>query len=283
MDNFSFSMEAESVINLFVNKDVVVYVEGPDDIPFWEYIFDEFSGIDAEFRDVGGCEELTPFIQAISKDELRAIVATDTDFRPFKEGRVEHPNILMTPKYAIENTMISDAIVIDSIVSLAKVSKKKVNLQSYKEWYGDFIEKIGHLVLIDIYNAKHNLGLKVITDNADRFFTSKDSCVFSQEKIDSYINELMRKIGQDVDFTSVKTEALLASNSNQIQDFLRGHFLFSAVTKYIRTYIKSIGVNIQIPNHSFYSTFLLSLKNQFHLHDDYHYFKTKVNNLTLDS
>ena len=283
MDDFYFSMEAEGVINLFYNKDIIVYVEGPDDIPFWEYIFDEFSGIDAEFRDVGGCEELTPFIQAILKDELRAVVATDTDFRPFKGESIEHPNILTTPKYAIENTMISDAVVIDSIVSLAKVSKKKIDLQSYQEWYRDFVEKMGNLVLVDVYNAKHNLGLKVITDNADRFFISKDSCIISQEKIDDYLDELMNLIGQDIDLNPIKSEVMLVSSSNQIQDFIRGHFLFSAVTKYIRIYIKSIGVNASISNNSFYSTFLLSLKNQFHQHDDYNYFKLKVNGLSLKS
>ncbi|HCX7732599.1 TPA: hypothetical protein OZ640_004640, partial [Escherichia coli] len=38
-ENFSWSNEAENVISLFYDADIMVYVEGEDDIAFWEIIF----------------------------------------------------------------------------------------------------------------------------------------------------------------------------------------------------------------------------------------------------
>ncbi|EGA69570.1 hypothetical protein VISI1226_13648 [Vibrio sinaloensis DSM 21326] len=41
-DDFFYSAEAENIINEFHSVDVMVYVEGVDDIPFWDFIFEKF-------------------------------------------------------------------------------------------------------------------------------------------------------------------------------------------------------------------------------------------------
>ncbi len=38
-DNFNWSDEAENVISMFYDADIMVYVEGEDDIGFWEIVF----------------------------------------------------------------------------------------------------------------------------------------------------------------------------------------------------------------------------------------------------
>ncbi|MEL4279598.1 DUF4435 domain-containing protein [Shewanella mangrovisoli] len=276
MSDFSYSIEAEGVLDLFFKKDIVVYVEGQDDIPFWEYILDEFGEFSFEMRDVGGCEALEPFIDAVLTGDIRAIVALDRDFRLFKGEQVEHTNVLMTPKYSIENTMIADDIIVDSVISIAKISRRNFDLASYKDWSIEFFKRMNKLILIDVYNAKHELGLSVISDSADIFWCSKGSVEISQDKLDAHLTSLMVKIGEDIDFDSIEAEVVKMAYEKGVQDFIRGHFLFSAVTKYIRIYLKRIGVKSVISNDAFYTAFLLSLKSRFNRHGDYNYFKTKV-------
>ncbi|MDM9086694.1 DUF4435 domain-containing protein [Klebsiella pneumoniae] len=67
-ENFSWSNEAENVISLFYDADIMVYVEGEDDIAFWEIIFKKNGRFNVEVQDVGGCEALQPYIE---KNNLR--------------------------------------------------------------------------------------------------------------------------------------------------------------------------------------------------------------------
>ncbi|EFH8005158.1 DUF4435 domain-containing protein, partial [Escherichia coli] len=78
-ENFSWSNEAENVISLFYDADIMVYVEGEDDIAFWEIIFKKNGRFNVEVQDVGGCEALQPYIEKITSGEINAIVARDSD------------------------------------------------------------------------------------------------------------------------------------------------------------------------------------------------------------
>uniref|UniRef100_UPI000A82428C DUF4435 domain-containing protein n=1 Tax=Vibrio campbellii TaxID=680 RepID=UPI000A82428C len=85
MTEFSYSVDAEDVMSSFYGVDAILYVEGEDDIPFWDAIFSNLSDLSLEIKEVGGCDELEPYITKICNGELTDLVAMDRDFRPFKE------------------------------------------------------------------------------------------------------------------------------------------------------------------------------------------------------
>ncbi len=41
MDEFHYSSEAENILNRFYQAEIMVYVEGDDDICFWETYFQQ--------------------------------------------------------------------------------------------------------------------------------------------------------------------------------------------------------------------------------------------------
>ncbi|RLM02058.1 hypothetical protein BIY27_26050 [Gibbsiella quercinecans] len=90
MADLSYSNEAFNVLNLFYQKDYMVYVEGRDDVCFWEMIFNKTSNIKVEIQDVGVCEELIPYIEKIYNGEIEAIVACDMDLKYFDDTKKEH-------------------------------------------------------------------------------------------------------------------------------------------------------------------------------------------------
>lgn len=279
MDDFSYSMEAESVMNQFYNVDSIIYVEGQDDIPFWEFLFEEFSEKKFEIKDVGSCTALEPYIKSIENGELNAIVALDSDFTIFKNKNHTSPNIIKTPKYSIENTIINSDSIIDCISALAKVSKKNANKEAFQSWYHSFCECVSEVVLLDIYNSINNLGLRVLGDNADMFLKSKNSCVLCQEKLNVHINKIMGEIDGQVNLDSIINSII--NKGFIVLDFIRGHFLFSAVSKYIRVFIKGLGVKSSVSNDSLYSLLLLSLKSSFKNHADFQYYKSHIENISI--
>ena len=94
MDDFYHSDDADNVTHMFYDADVMVYVEGQDDLPFWDLIFNFFD-YQVEVQDVGGSKELKKYTEKIKNGELNAIVACDSDFEVLK-GESAHKNIIRT-------------------------------------------------------------------------------------------------------------------------------------------------------------------------------------------
>lgn len=45
MPSLDYSLEALNLLNAFHQVDKVVYVEGQDDVPFWEFLFKKFTNL----------------------------------------------------------------------------------------------------------------------------------------------------------------------------------------------------------------------------------------------
>ncbi|EFH7276721.1 DUF4435 domain-containing protein, partial [Escherichia coli] len=134
MDDFHYSSEAENVLSLFYQAEVMVYVEGDDDICFWETIFNKSSSLKVEVQDVGGCEELKKFITRLLEEDLQVIVACDSDLTCFKEQQMSDSRIIRTPGYSIENTFICLDGVYKAIKTLGKIPKKIMDTIDLEAW-----------------------------------------------------------------------------------------------------------------------------------------------------
>lgn len=53
MPSLDYSLEALNLLNAFHQVDKVVYVEGQDDVPFWEFLFKKFTNLNIYIEDVG--------------------------------------------------------------------------------------------------------------------------------------------------------------------------------------------------------------------------------------
>ena len=263
MPSLEYSDNAINTINLFHRVDVMAYVEGDDDVTFWEYILGEFSDLSFKVQEVGGKPELQKYIDGVFNGKLSCVVAMDSDYSVFGENYM-HENILITPGYSIENTLISAETIRDMVRSLGSISKREIPLDDCAVWLNEFEEKVEPLVLHDIENHIRNLGVSVVGDNCDRFFENKSSFRVCDQKVSLYLEGIGFQLSNEKE-TEIKR--VLVENNVEIKEIVRGHFIFSAVWRFVSTMIRKIRSKISISKQALFGALLLAFERIF---DDSH-------------
>ncbi|MGV0996173.1 DUF4435 domain-containing protein [Empedobacter falsenii] len=115
MDNLEYSNDALEAIPEFYNSERIVYVEGEDDLIFWDNIF-KISNKSYHVIEVGGIEELKKYIKKIVDEGVEIYVAKDNDYSDFENNVVYNDYIMTTFGHSIENTLYN----INSIKSIIK-------------------------------------------------------------------------------------------------------------------------------------------------------------------
>ncbi|HGD4068717.1 TPA: DUF4435 domain-containing protein [Enterobacter hormaechei] len=273
-DELNWSDAAENVISMFYDADIMVYVEGQDDIGFWEIVFKKTSELKVEIQDVGGCEELEPYINRIISGQINAIVARDTDLNYFSSTLVEHPNIIYTKGYSIENTIIDSRVITKILKNIGRYNAKEIQSFNVLGWMDDFQEKTSDLVALDVYNHLNQCGLSVVGDSCDRFMKSKSSFELCEEKIHLFINELPSEF---INNGILLKHSLSYPNNTSIFNWIRGHFLFSATLRFITKFLSQNQRKAAISNDSYYSNMLTAFELYFdEEHQDYNYYRNKI-------
>ncbi|PWC10085.1 DUF4435 domain-containing protein [Brenneria corticis] len=275
MPDLAYSNEAQNVLNLFYQVDYMVYVEGPDDICFWETIFKKTSNLKIEIQDVGGCEELQPYIDKVYNGEIDAIIACDMDLKKFDKTLKDHNKIIRTRKYSIENSLINEIIILRIIKLLGRYSSKEIKKFNVNKWMLDFYDKTLPLIKLDIINFLFSKGVSVIGDNADRFMESKNSYTLSEDKIQQYIEKLGINLSEE---EQRLLEEEIAINKDELSFWLRGHFLFSAALRFISYSLRNDKRRVTLSNDAFYASLIQAFDSVFdESNDEYIYYKTKIN------
>ncbi|WP_099064391.1 DUF4435 domain-containing protein [Serratia sp. BW106] len=274
VENFGWSDEAENVISMFYNADIMVYVEGIDDIGFWEIIFRKNGRLNVEIQDVGGCDALIPYMEKIASGQINAIVARDTDLNFFSSSITSHTNIIYTRGYSIENCILDEKVISRVLKNIGKYSAKEIQDIDINSWLGEFYDNVENLISLDIYNHVNLRGQSVVGDSCERFMRSKSSCHTSIEKINAYIQDLPDDFKEQG--LAIK-ERLQFPNETTINCWLRGHFLFSASLRFITNYLSKDERKKSISKDSFYANILTAFELYFtEKHDDYEYYSRKL-------
>ncbi|HEY4467381.1 MAG TPA: DUF4435 domain-containing protein [Klebsiella sp.] len=273
-NSLTWSDAAENVISMFYDADIMVYVEGEDDIGFWEIIFKKTGRLNVEVQDVGGCEALVPYIERVISGQINAIVARDTDLNYFSSSMATHPNIIYTRGYSIENSILNEKVISRILKNLGRYSAKNIRSIEIKTWLSELYQKTENLIALDIYNQINQRGQSIVGDSCDRFMQSKTSYITCSNKINAYIQNLPE------DFRSVgliQKKELQFPNGTSITSWLRGHFLFSAALRFITNYLSKNERKASISKDSFYSNMITAFELYFtEEHEDFIYYNEKI-------
>lgn len=242
MVNFSYSTDALNVISDFHETDYVVYVEGQDDIVFWQDVFRNASIQKAEIKEVGGDYEIKKKIDQIINEDAQIIVACDLDHRPFLKKGNTHPRVVNTFGYSIENTLYCPC----NINTLTqKYSRSNTNYKNeIEQWLTTFTRDSIDLLVFDIANVRYKKGISVFGDCCSRYLTSKKSITIDISKVKEYIDKNKNKFkSNEVRFVR---NAIKRDRRPQYLMF-KGHFLTNGVLNYIKKKCKKIrDVNLSI-------------------------------------
>lgn len=280
MADFDYSVEAKNVLNQFYSVDKIVYVEGDDDIPFWEVIFDKLANFSVEFESAGGKPELMKLVQAIEDGKADYLLALDSDYDAIM-GLEFNPAIIRTYGYSMENTLICAETLCKSLKTLLRLSIKESPHEMCKKWMIGVGEAVRYFVACDIVNHVEGLGLSVIPDSSDRFMKSKNSCELCEEKIKEYLDELSLIFREERALSELDR---LNSSSLSLLDILRGHFLFSSALRFLKIQARRLGRNISISKDMFYLAIITVFEGLFDQeHRHFAHYKEQIESIPVNA
>jgi hypothetical protein len=269
MSNLEYSIEARNVLNKFYGVERIVYVEGEDDIAFWEFMFEKLANMSIKAEEVGGKDKLASRITEIRNGNAKFFVAKDSDFDWTRKNE-PHPQIISTFGYSMENSIIS-AETLQSIVGrVAKVSRHQVKIQKCQEWLASLEDEVQRLVLADAFNRYQNKDILVVPDNCDRFLTSSKSSKLSSQKISAHLEK--SNISVDEEFRIGFVEGMDSLGLEWI-DVLRGHFLISAAFRFVKEYVEELKTVVSISREMLFGALMLAFEANFgenHRHFSYY-------------
>jgi hypothetical protein len=233
MASIEYSNEALSAKGLFYNKEITVYVEGKDDPLFWDNLFN-IAEISAYIEDVGGKEELKKYFDKILNEDADFYIATDNDNSEFMVDFVEHPRIIKTYGYSIENSMYYSPNHIEKTIS--NFCRKKLDISDdFNNWLNDFSEKVYDLIVYDIANNRFGKGISIFGDNCCRFLTNNNSHSVCENKLQEFIENIQESFTED-EINEVKY--LINQSEKEIWFMIKGHFITHALINLIKHSVK---------------------------------------------
>ena len=234
MNNFDYSDMALSVKASFYGKEAMVYVEGEDDVTFWRYYFDAKK---FEIQSKGGKEELKKYIMKIQNGISCFIVACDSDYSNYIK-EFEHPLIVKTIGYSIENTMYCPLNINELISIRARINAENNFVAEIEDILKNFFEKLKPLFVYDIINSKKKKGIDILSRTCNRFLKSNDSVEVDTDKVLKHIIDMKDNTDEITDEEISEVLKLISDDKRKFWLIPRGHFLTNEVINIVNSVIK---------------------------------------------
>ena len=197
MTTIEYSVAARNAKAAFLGVDYIVYVEGPDDVPFWEELFVRFSDLQVSIEAVGGATELQKYVQEIEGGLLNAVAACDRDYGALQECLSDSPRILYTYGHSIENSLYIPEVVLGAIRHIGRLNSRDVDAEEYERWVANFAQSVDELLTRDVAVCILGAGETVLGLNCTRFMTTATSHLVDSAKVAEFVDGLTTAIGDD--------------------------------------------------------------------------------------
>lgn len=281
MAELEYSDEAINVLDLFYNVDTILFVEGDDDVVFWDCIFKKLSDLSIKIEPVGGKEEIEKRVSKVIAGSNNVLVAMDSDFSDF-DDRIEHQNILSTFGHSIENSIVVSESLYCAIRNIGKIPSEKISEADCKDWLEQLGIELSSLVYHEIQNHLNGSGICIMGDHCGRFMKSQVSPLVSSERVDDHLNNLPFSIDES---SEALITSVISSKDRKPKDFVRGHFLFSAAMRFVHSEIKRVSAKkVSISNDSLFGALMIWFEaNLDTSHPHSYYYKSIVSEVSVIS
>jgi len=272
MSSLDYSPDAENVLNFFYRCDVLLYVEGDDDVPFWKVVFDELSDASVEVLPMYGASEVDKKIKEILDSDLKVLAARDSDFIRASGQNVQDPRILYTHGYSIENCLYN----VESVVEISFVwcREMRATQADCERWFEDVFQAVEQLVLYDCANHVYKRGVSVVPDNCTRFMVSEKSTDFDLQKLQSHVAKVGKLFSEEELAAAAKK---IAESNVSTRNLIRGHFLESLVQKYVSKNAGASSAKKSVSFDALYASAVGSLKSSIKHRPETEFYQQAVN------
>ncbi|OBT30903.1 hypothetical protein A9262_10715 [Vibrio splendidus] len=254
----------------------MLYVEGEDDVVFWEVVFEKTTNLSVKVESVDGVKELNKYIKKVIDDDIEGFVARDSDFTLLDEAYKSHPKVISTFGHSIENSIVCPNVLNKVIKSHGRLPSSILDHHKSQQWLDDFYNKFGRFVIYDAYNDIHQLGNSVLSDNCTALMHSQTSCNPCEVKVSSLYN----KVSQSMCVEGFEITSKLQNAGRSDKDFVRGHFLFSGALKFVNHMISTLASKKKPSKDGFFGSSMLAFEAQFNTgHPHYNFYKDQIDGL----
>lgn len=255
MGSLSYSSGALDTLPHFHRKKFVVYVEGQDDVVFWNKVLNRFGLKDFVLKEAGGAQEIEKYIHAIINDDSAIAVARDCDYTDLLGTQFDHPRILYTYGYSIENTLYCPANIANMIALHARTMADYET--EVAEWLTRFADDAKGLLTFDFANAASEKGFEVLGENCHRFLASPKAHSLDNAKLRVFIAKLEKSLSAS---EVSDAQHVIATSTKPLVQIIKGCFLTHAIMNFVKWKVRSESARkIQLSLEHFFVT----LVNQF--------------------
>lgn len=247
-NTLSYSESGLRVKAAFYNKKAMVYVEGTDDIIFWEQFFDKQV---YKVEDVGGCGNFKSYIQRLNNGEKSFVVAGDLDYSTYKSPICTSKLYVTTYCHSIENMMYCPHHINHAVQRLARDSRID-SIGEIEDFYNRFIAGVENLLILDAANNIYNKGVSILGDSCYRFLDKDNLPEIDSTLVNNFYNS---KVGQFEmhEINAVKT--ILQTEPRPKRLLIKGHFLTEAIRIWINKRVPAVSnKNPQLNGDALYET-----------------------------
>jgi hypothetical protein len=214
----------------FYEKYIIVYVEGSDDKRFWECFFPaQYEGFKIHFKSSGSKQAALKYASEL-KSTSQTLIAVDKDHDDLLEMQYNHPRIVYTERYSIENYYF-DPKILNALIA-RQCNKENHDISGAEEWALELSKSFRRLIIYALAASKMGVKRKVFTDKCDAFLVA-DTYKPNDEKINKYL------LSFDFPVTLLNEMGKLLDARDPFHE-IKGHFLETSVIRFVNHEIDRI-------------------------------------------
>ena len=211
-------------------QEILVYVEGPTDIIFYDTILQNYRH---RIKAKRGREECKKLAEALVQGNYPYVVILDGDYEILEHTRSNHRRVIFLHRYSFENYLFEETLIEQFCRERVHLENSLEELPSskFREVVEDTELKFKELIVLDIAHQRSNTGYDVLPNKPDRFLKPRKSVNFRDNEIEQCVEAAQCIDKQSIDNAKTLVEQFL--RKRRFIDLLPGHFAFGIMMRLI--------------------------------------------------
>ena len=212
-------------------KEILVYVEGYTDIPFYNAILQNYN---CRIKAKNGREECEKAATVLVDGDYPYVVILDGNYEILERTRSKHRRIILLHRHSFENYLFEQEAIEWFCRDRTHLEDSLENLpiSKFRTVVEDTELKFKELIVLDVAHQQSHTGYDTLPNKPDRFLNPGKSVGFQDNEIQQWCTEATERIdSQSIEAARTLVEEFL--RDYRFIDLLPGHFAFGIMRRLI--------------------------------------------------
>lgn len=240
-------------------QEVVVYVEGYSDIPFYRKILYNYN---CRIKAKNGKNECEKFVGFLEKDDHPYVVVLDGDYEIVEDTQSQHSRVIVLERYSVESYLFEKDPIIMFAGNLNKITDTEempISKDEFTQFLKQIEDELMDLLVLDLARHRSRPEIGKYLDKSEKFYDK----AFRKDQIQKELEIAKENIKKE----SINEARILVSKylkENRFIDLLPGHFAFGLMCGFVK---HKVGKPIHSDSIWFYLTAIVPdiVKTQHHI------------------